>query len=199
MEKLLIATNNKGKQKELLALLSGLEAELVTPQETGLSMKPLETGRTYAQNARIKAETFCKASGLPSLADDTGLEVAALGGAPGLHSARFSPDPDASDADRRKLLLSKLEEVPQPWAARFVCCVALAMPEGGIYFAEGNCKGIISSEEQGERGFGYDRIFLFPEFGKTMAELTLAEKNLVSHRANAVRGILPKIKKYMGN
>ena len=199
MEKLLIATNNRGKQKELLALLSGLEAELVTPQETGLRMKPPETGRTYAQNAQIKAEAFCQESGLPSLADDTGLEVAALGGAPGLRSARFSPDPNANDADRRKLLLSKLEEVPRPWSARFVCCVALALPNGETCFFEGSCKGIITSEERGERGFGYDRIFLFPEFGKTMAELRLAEKNLVSHRANAVRGILPKIKELLEN
>jgi len=197
MQKLLIATNNKGKQVELRALLSGLEAELATPQESGLRLKPSETGRTYAQNAQIKAEAFCKASGLPSLADDTGLEVAALGGAPGLHSARFSPDPDANDADRRKLLLSKLDGIPQPWAARFVCCVALAVPDGGIHLSEGNCKGIISREERGKRGFGYDQIFLFPEFGKTMAELTLAEKNLVSHRANAVSGILPKLKEIL--
>ena len=193
MEKLLVATNNKGKIEEISALLKDLEAEIITPQALNLQIKPAETGITYAENARIKARAFCRAAGIPVLADDTGLEVAALGGAPGLHSKRFSPDPEATDADRRKLLRYKLKSKPQPWSARFICTFALALPDGRIHFSEGTCEGIIIAEERGEGGFGYDRIFLFPELGKTMAELTLNEKNSVSHRAAAVRSIIPII------
>jgi XTP/dITP diphosphohydrolase len=126
-----------------------------------------------------------------TLADDSGLEVDCLNGAPGLHSARYSPHPGASDADRRALLLANLRDLPRPWTARFRCTVAIATPEGGLFFADGQVRGEIIPEERGENGFGYDPIFLIPELGLTTAELTMAEKNRLSHRARAVKSALP--------
>ena len=190
-KKLLIATNNPGKVKEIKALLESLDLELLTPADIGLVLDVEETGSTYAQNARLKALAFCEASGLPSLADDTGLEVEALDGAPGLHSKRYSPDPRADDADRRRLLIANLGRYPRPWHARFVCAVALAVPDGPLAEFQADCAGEIIPEERGEDGFGYDHIFLFPELGTTMSELGLKAKNRVSHRAKAVQGIIP--------
>jgi XTP/dITP diphosphohydrolase len=194
MKKLLIATNNHGKIVELADLLRELPCELVTPASIGLDMDVDETGLTYEENARLKAAAFASASCLPALADDTGLEVLALGGAPGLHSKRYDPQPGANDADRRKLLIRNLTGFPHPWAARFVRTVAFAMPDGIVAVAHGTCQGEIIPEESGDYGFGYDSIFLFPEIGKTMAEIDLGQKNRISHRANAVHNILQSIK-----
>jgi XTP/dITP diphosphohydrolase len=126
-----------------------------------------------------------------TLADDSGLEVDALGGLPGIRSARFAPQPGATDADRRAYLLAQLEDQPRPWSAHFHCTVALAMPSGGLRLAEGNCYGEVIPTERGDHGFGYDPIFLLPDLGRTMAELTTEEKNRFSHRARAVRAVLP--------
>ena len=191
--KILIATTNPGKITEIKDLLKGLELTLLTLNDLALSLKVEETGLTYAQNAILKAQAYSQASGMVTLADDTGLEVAALEGAPGLHSARFSPNPNAGDAERRKLLLEKLQPFPRPWAARFTCTVALAVPLGQTQTADGACNGEIIDQERGANGFGYDPIFLFTNLGKTMAELTLEEKNQVSHRARAVKAILAEI------
>jgi XTP/dITP diphosphohydrolase len=193
IDKLLIATTNPGKRKELCALLQPLQIQIVTPMDLKIHLEVEESGSTYAENAELKARAFCQASHLPTLADDTGLEVEALGGAPGLHSARFVNQPYATDADRRALLLSKLHDFPRPWLAHFVCWVALALPNGDIYSSNGACYGEIIPEEWGNEGFGYDPLFLFPDQGKTMAELSLTEKNLISHRARAVWGIIPTI------
>jgi XTP/dITP diphosphohydrolase len=193
IDKLLIATTNSGKRKELSALLQPLQLQIVTPLDVNIHLEVEESGSTYAENAELKARAFCQASHLPTLADDTGLEVEALGGAPGLHSARFSNQPHATDADRRALLLARLQGFPRSWLARFVCWVALALPDGDIHFSDGACYGKIIPEERGSEGFGYDPLFLFPDQGKTMAELSLAEKNLISHRARAVQGIIPII------
>lgn len=190
---ILIGTNNSGKLYEMLALLKSLDLRLRTPETLHLSLKIAETGSTYQENARIKALAFCHASGLPTLADDTGLEVAALGGAPGLHSRRFSPDPSATDADRRRLLLAKLAGKPRPWEARFICTAAFALPDGRLFYTRGECLGEIIPQERGSDGFGYDKIFLLRAVQKTMAELTLVEKNTLSHRAQAVRAIIPLI------
>ena len=119
--------------------------------------------------------------------------MAALGGKPGLHSARFSEKPNATDQDRRQLLLARLAKYPRPWEARFVCIVVLALPNGEIHSAEGICAGEIIPDERGSQGFGYDPIFRFPELNKTMAELSMKEKNRISHRALAVQGIIPVI------
>jgi XTP/dITP diphosphohydrolase len=188
---LILASNNKGKIKEMKALLAHISVRILVPNELGLEIGVKETGSTYEENAALKATAFARISGIVSLADDSGLEVEALDGAPGLHSARFSPIPGADDSDRRKYLLSRLSAFPRPWKARFHCTTAVANPQGEVQYREGFCEGEIIPEERGEGGFGYDPIFLLPELSKTMAELTLEEKNRISHRAKAVRAAIP--------
>ena len=189
---LLLATNNAGKLRELRQLLSELsDVQLLSPQEIGLELEVRETGSTYAENASLKAAAFAKRSGLIVIADDSGLEVDALGGAPGIRSARYSPLPGATDSDRRALLLENLGGHPRPWTARFRAWVAIAVPGEAIRQVEGICEGEIIPEERGDNGFGYDPIFWIPLKGRTMAELTDDEKNAISHRGNAVREALP--------
>jgi XTP/dITP diphosphohydrolase len=198
MQRLLIATNNKGKVAEIKALLESLGLSLLTPAELGLRLEIPEDGLTYAENASKKALAFSQASGMIALGDDSGLEVDALGGQPGLHSHRFSPQPDATDADRRKYLLKKLHGYHRPWTARFRATVAVALPSGKVYLAAGQCEGEIIPEELGTNGFGYDPIFFIPELGRTMAELEMHEKNRLSHRARAVQNAIPIIKEVLG-
>lgn len=197
MSQLLIATNNPGKQEEIQSLLNDLEIELVTPVEIGLELDVKEDGTTYKENAAKKAIAFAQTSGLVSLSDDTGLEVEALRGAPGLYSARYAPQPNATDADRRAYLLKRLQSQPQPWIARFICVVAIATPGGELQFAEGICPGEIIPNERGNHGFGYDPIFLLPSTGNTMAELSMNEKNQLSHRAKAVLAASPILAKLL--
>ena len=194
MIKLLLATNNQGKLEELRSLLNGLDLKLVTPADLGLNLQVKETGESYRENAILKAAGFAKATNLWSLADDTGLEVEALDGAPGLYSARYAPQPDATDKDRRLVLLQNLEEKSQPWKAVFRCVVALCGPDGSIITKDGACPGEIIPEERGEGGFGYDPIFLLEVLRLTMAELSLVDKNALSHRSRAVWKILPVLK-----
>lgn len=189
--RILLATHNPGKLLEIRSLLRDLELEIILPASDLLSLKVEEDGQTYHENAALKARAFANASGFLALADDSGLEVEALGGLPGLVSARFSPKAHASDEDRRAYLLQRLDGLPQPWTARFRCVVALASPDQQIWFAEGVCDGEIIPEERGQNGFGYDPIFWLPARGKTMAELTLEEKNQISHRAKAIQAIRP--------
>jgi len=186
---LLLATTNHGKIIQLRALLADLPIEIVTPADINLSLDVVEDGATYAENAVKKAIAFARASGLTSLADDSGLEVDALEGAPGLYSARYSPNLNATDGDRRALLLQNLNvsHVPRPWRARFIATVAISGPDGGVEWAAGECAGEIIPEERGTGGFGYDPIFLFPKLGLTMAELSDKKKNQISHRARAVQ------------
>lgn len=198
MKKLLTATANKGKIRELRALLNNLGFELVTPTDIGLNLNVEENGATYAENAAKKAVAFAQASGLTSIADDSGLEVDALDGAPGLYSARYSPKPRATDADRRAFLLQNLQDKPRPWTARFRATVAVADPEGNVEWAEGVCEGEIIPEERGAGGFGYDPIFLMPELGKTMAELSDETKNRLSHRAKATQAAGPILMRIFG-
>jgi XTP/dITP diphosphohydrolase len=198
MKKLLIATNNKGKVKELRELLKEISVELVMPADINLNLDVVEDGRTYAENAVKKALAFAQASKMISLADDSGLEVDVLGGAPGLYSARYSPKPGASDADRRAYLLENLKDKPRPWTAHFHATIAIATAEKTVQLAEGNCHGEIVPEERGTGGFGYDPIFLFPELGKTMAELDMEQKNRLSHRARAVMTAMPILENLLG-
>ncbi len=191
--KLLIATQNPGKRAEIEVLLANVDVTLISPQDLGLELDVVEDGQTYAENALLKAQAFSAASGMLSLADDSGLETAALDGAPGIHSARFSPKPGASDADRRSLLLETLKTHPRPWAARFHCVVALAAAGIEALLFEGSCPGEIIPDERGQNGFGYDPIFLLSESGKTMAQLSMHEKNLLSHRARAITAAIPAI------
>jgi XTP/dITP diphosphohydrolase len=195
MKKILIATNNKGKVKELRDLLKDTSVELVMPADINLDLDVVEDGHTYAENATKKALAFAQASNMISLADDSGLEVDALDGAPGLYSARYSPKLGASDADRRAYLLENLKDKPHPWTAHFHATIAIATAEETVQLAEGNCYGEIIPEERGTGGFGYDPIFLFPELGKTMAELEMEQKNRLSHRARAVMNAMPILEK----
>lgn len=197
MFKLLIATGNKGKIKELRTLLAGLEVELLTPGDIGLDLDVLEDGQNYEENAGKKARAYSQASGYVSLADDSGLEVDALGGAPGLYSARYSPKPHATDADRRAYMLENLKGHPRPWKAHFHATIAIGTPDGQIIFAEGNCHGEIVPTERGNNGFGYDPIFYIPEMNATMAELSMDDKNRLSHRALAVNNAIPALRKLM--
>ncbi len=190
MAKLVLATRNKGKVEEIKALLSDLEGlEVLSlldfPEDAVGEIK--EIGSTFEENAYIKAFTVAKALGLPALADDSGLEVDALGGKPGVRSARFGGE-GVSDEERNKKLLSLLENVKSPHrTARFRCCMVLVVPpEFEKYSTEGVCEGTIAEKPKGKHGFGYDPIFYLPQFQKTMAELTKEEKNKISHRGKAL-------------
>jgi len=191
---MVIATNNKGKQDEIKALLDGLDLALHTPADLDMVIEVVEDGQTYAENAARKALVFAQASGMIALGDDSGLEVDALGGQPGLHSHRFCPIPNATDADRREYLLGQLEDKPRPWTARFLATVAIALPSGEVELAAGQCDGEIVPVERGTNGFGYDPIFFISEAGHTMAELEMNEKNRFSHRARAIQNAIPIIK-----
>jgi XTP/dITP diphosphohydrolase len=186
MLRLLLATNNPGKLHELAPLLDDIPLHIVTPRTLGLQLDVEETGTTYTENARLKAAAFAQASGLLTLADDSGLEVDALNGAPGVYSARYAGEA-ASDADRRAKLLHVLRQVPAPRRARFRCVIAIAQPSGAIDCFEGVCDGEIILEERGANGFGYDPVFYVPEQKCTMAELPAAVKNQLSHRARAAQ------------
>jgi len=191
MIKLLLATNNQGKLAELRSLLSGLDLELLSPKDLDLDIQVQERGLNYLENAVLKAAIFADAAKIWTLSDDSGLEVEALNGAPGLYSARYAPEPNATDKDRRRYLIQNLEGTPQPWKASFQSVVALVGPEGSPIVTKGTCPGDIVPEGRGHGGFGYDRIFRLEETGLTMAELTTEQKNELSHRALAVKRIIP--------
>jgi XTP/dITP diphosphohydrolase len=206
MVQILLATNNPGKVREIQALIEDLapayreQISLILPLDIGIHLDVVEDGQTYAENAARKANAFCRGSNLITLADDSGLEVAALGGEPGLHSHRYAPSPNATDADRRAFLLKNLRQHTRPWRARFVCTIAIAVPEARgfdprLEYATGECPGEIIPEERGSNGFGYDPIFLLQELGKTMAELSTKEKNRYSHRARAIQNAVPLLVK----
>lgn len=197
MVRLLIASSNPGKLREIRALLDIPGLVAVDPTMIGIRSQVEETGDQYADNAHLKASISARASGIWTLADDSGLEVDVLGGAPGPRSARLG-GPGTSDAVRRRLLLEKLRPHPQPWTARFRCVVALASPEGEVDLADGTCLGEIIATERGSAGFGYDPIFLIQGTDYTMAELSLEEKNRLSHRAKAIKTLLPTLKKRLG-
>jgi len=195
--KLLLATNNEAKVREYRDLLRNLPFELVTSAELGMINIVNEVGESLEENARLKATASAAKSQLLALADDSGLEVDALGGEPGRLSARYAGE-KASDRDRISHLLAKLEGVPwERRSARFRCVIAIATPEGKVDFCSGECLGIITFEPRGEGGFGYDPVFYLPELGKTMAELTPEIKNQVSHRGQAARRV-PQVLKRLG-
>ena len=185
--RLLIATHNPGKLIELTWLLGDVPFDLISLADAGIHHQVDETGETFEQNAALKAETYARLSGLPTLADDSGLEVDALGREPGVRSSRYA-GADASDDQRIAFLLQKLQNIPeQAWTARFRCVIAVAWPSDPVRLYTGECLGRIVREPRGTNGFGYDPVFLLPERGKTMAELSAEEKNRVSHRSVAAR------------
>lgn len=188
---LLIATGNPGKIVEIKDILSPFSLSLHSPLELGFELRVQETGNTYSENARLKAEAYRQAAGMPVLSDDSGLEVEALGGSPGLYSARFSPKQNANDADRRHYLIQQLEGKPGPWKAEFRCTAILSLTEDRVFETTGRCQGIVIQEERGTNGFGYDPIFFIPEYEATMAELGAEIKNKISHRAKALQAMMP--------
>ena len=179
--KLVLASGNAGKVREYRDLLSTTPFDVVA---WGHDVE--EAGDTYAENARLKAEASLAETGLPSLGDDSGVEVEALGGFPGIRSARLGP----TQKERTAILLARLQGVPRPWKARFTCTIALAAPGRTVEYFEGECHGELVPEWRGEAGFGYDPIFLVPGTGKTFGEMPPEEKRKYSHRANAVRALL---------
>lgn len=185
--RVLVATRNPGKLREYLWLLSDLNLELVSLDQVGIGSSVAETGQTFAENAILKARAYAQESGLVTLADDSGLEVDALHGQPGILSARFG-GPSLDDRQRLELLLSRLAGVAwERRTARFRAAVALARPQGGEQVFEGTCEGFIADAPRGSHGFGYDPVFYLPSYGRTVAELGEDVKNQISHRTQAVR------------
>lgn len=191
--RLLLATRNPGKARELRNLLSSLPLETTTLAEADVEVDIRETGRTLRENAVLKAEGYARLTGVTTLADDSGLEVAQLGGEPGVHSARWA-GPQASDEDRIRTLLQRLHGVPPARRqAQFRSVVAVATPDGRLFTAEGTVHGAIADQPRGRHGFGYDPVFLLPELDLTMAELPAEMKDRISHRARAMGAIRPHL------
>lgn len=186
--KLLIATHNRGKLREYGEILDGLPFELVTLDDAGITHDVEETGATFEENARLKALTYARQSGLLALADDSGLEVDALGGEPGIYSKRYAGE-GKSDAERNAYLLEKMRDVPQPnRTARFRCVIVIADADGQTWTSEGTCEGEIAFAPRGANGFGYDPIFIVSGSEKHLAEFSAEEKNKISHRGRAAVG-----------
>lgn len=191
--KLVLASKNPGKLRELQEILGSLGVEVLLESQVGLDLEVEETGTTFEENAFLKADAVMKASGLPAIADDSGLVVDALNGAPGVYSARFGGK--ESDAARTALLLEKLEGVPaEKRTARFVSAIACRLPDGRTFTAKGSCEGVVADAPRGQGGFGYDPVFLVPSLGKTFAELSAEEKNQISHRGAALRAFAEKFR-----
>jgi len=185
LQEVILATTNTGKVRELVALLADLPASVSSLADWPEPIKVIEDGITFEENAIKKAKEVAQRTGKIALADDSGLEVDALGGAPGVYSARFAGE-NATDAENNQKLLEMLQGIPLPKrTARFRCAVAIATPQGKVVTTMGTCEGLIGEMPQGEHGFGYDPLFYVPEYGKTFAELELVIKNQISHRAKA--------------
>ncbi|MFA5366987.1 MAG: XTP/dITP diphosphatase [Dehalococcoidia bacterium] len=183
--KLLLATNNQAKVREYARLLKGIPYRIVSLEDVGISEQVEETGASFEENAVLKAERYAELSGLITMADDSGLEIEALDGEPGVRSARYAGE-GASDEQRIAFLLDKMAGIP--WDkrnARFRCVIAIARPDGVVQTCQGDCHGVLTFAPLGENGFGYDPIFYLPELHRTMAELTMKEKNAISHRGKA--------------
>ncbi len=197
MERLIVATKNKGKIIEIKQVLSGLQLDVISMNEAGIDIDVVEDGSTFEENSLKKALEISKVSNSMVLADDSGLEVDFLDGAPGIYSARFA-GPEASDADKNKKLLEMLKDVPfEKRTARFVCAIAVVFPDGRDFVVRGTCEGFIGFECKGSNGFGYDPLFFIQQFDKTMAEIDSDLKNKISHRAKALALMQDKLQKYL--
>lgn len=192
---IILATNNKSKVKEISEMMSGSDITFVSLADAGINVEVEETGTTFEENALLKAREICKLSGKPTISDDSGLEIDALDGAPGIYSSRFMGE-DTSYDIKNNALIEKLENVADPdRTARFRCCMALVLPDGREFVTEGAMEGIIAREPKGINGFGYDPILFIPEYNRTSAELSSKEKNNISHRGEALRKMIEVIKK----
>ena len=195
-----LASKNAHKLEEISKIVEQFDLQLVLQSELGIDVDVEETGTTFEENSMLKARAVMEKSGLPAIADDSGLMVDALDGAPGIYSARFGGDRCHSDRERYEYLLSLLENVPEEQrTARFVSVITLLYPDGTAVVARGECPGMILRGPRGENGFGYDPVFLFEEDGKTMAEMTPERKNEISHRARALQALAAKLKEAEGH
>ena len=193
--KVVLASKNPHKLVEIDEITRKLGIELILQSELGVDIDVEENGTTFEENSFIKAEAVMKATGLPAMADDSGIAVDALNGAPGVYSARYGGDPTMTDHDRKMLLLKNTEQVPDGQRqAQFVCVITMVMPDGQVIQARGEVHGELTREPRGENGFGYDPIFYYPPAGMTTAEMPSEEKNKVSHRANALKVLYEKLK-----
>lgn len=193
MPRLLVATSNNHKLGEYAQLLDLPQLTLISLRDVNIAADAPEDGDTFHANSRQKALYYAQKSGLPTLADDSGIAVDALNGAPGVYSARYGT-PDLDDAGRRRQLLARVNACGNvPRTAHFMCVITVVFPDGREYVSEGRCDGVIAPQEAGDGGFGYDPIFFLPAQGCTIAQLSAAEKNAISHRGRAVRGIKPMI------
>ena len=189
--KAVLASKNPHKLAEIQAILSGLGVEVVMESELGLDIDVDETGTTFEENSRLKAEAVMRAANMPAVADDSGLMVDALDGAPGVYSARYGHK--SSDGERTAFLLENMKDVPdEKRTAKFVCVITCLWPDGRKIVARGECPGVITHEVHGENGFGYDPVFYLPELGMTYAELPSEQKNAISHRARALQDFCRK-------
>jgi XTP/dITP diphosphohydrolase len=197
MTVLALASSNKGKLREIAALLEPLGLVVKTAAELGFTEEVEETGTTFAENARLKACAVARALGVAALADDSGLAVDALNGAPGVYSARYA-GPGATDADRSAKLLAELVRVPaEQRGAAFICVMACCRPDGQAIFSEGRLQGRIAVEPRGENGFGYDPVLELPGRGVTVAMLSAEDKNAISHRGRALRDLAPRLRAFL--
>ena len=193
--KVVLASKNRHKLVEISKITEQFDMELVLQSDLGVDIDVEETGTTFEENSFIKAEAVMKATGLPALADDSGIAVDALNGEPGIYSARYGFDDSLDDWGRLELLLKNTEHVPDgERQAQFVCVITMVTPDGQTIQARGEIHGELTREAKGENGFGYDPIFYYPPLGKTTAELSPEEKNQVSHRANALKIFYEKLK-----
>ena len=193
--KVVLASKNKHKLEEISKITEKFDMELVLESELGVDIDVEETGSTFEENSFLKAEAVMKATGLPALADDSGIAVDALNGEPGIYSARYGFDESLDDRGRLNLLLKNTENVPDDKRqAKFVCVITLVTPQGQTIQARGEVHGMLLRAPAGENGFGYDPIFYYPPFGKSLAQVSPEEKNRVSHRANALKVFYKKLK-----
>ena len=195
--KIIFATGNQGKLREVRAILADLGIEVESMKAAGINVDIVEDGKTFAENALIKARTVCKACGEVTMSDDSGLEIDALGGEPGIYSARYMGE-DTSYHIKNMNLVERLEGVPdEKRTARFVCAIACVFPDGRELICRETFEGRIGYEEKGENGFGYDPIFYVPEKGCYSAELSPEEKNAISHRGKALRAMRAKLEEVL--
>jgi len=195
MRNLIVATKNKGKYQEMKEILSGMPFNVISMEDASLDIEIEETGQTFEENALIKAREVSRLTNEIVIADDSGLEIEYLDGAPGIYCSRFAGE-GASDEDRNRKLLKLLEGVPfEKRKARFVCVIAVVYPEGDYFTVKGICEGYIGFEPKGNNGFGYDPLFYIQEYGKTMAEMDPEDKHKISHRGKALRLMLEEFKK----
>jgi XTP/dITP diphosphohydrolase len=192
--KFVLASNNIKKLKEMREILSELGLEVISQAEAGVNIEVEETGSTFEENAVLKATAVMEATGLPAVADDSGLMVDALGGEPGIYSARYGGEECKTDAERIEFLLRNMEDTDNR-SASFVSMIACVFPDGRRIVTKGECAGLILKEPRGSGGFGYDPVFYLPEFGVTMAEMSAEEKNKISHRAKALNNLKEELKR----